>query len=74
MVDDFLDGNLYINVHSDVFPAGEVRGQVLLPRNLVALQGSGVAALVHSGHLQKHRLGLDTNVTRRYGYGRTRRS
>ncbi len=27
-VDDFFGGNFYLNIHTDAFPAGEIRGQV----------------------------------------------
>ena len=28
LIGQMLDGNIYVNVHTDQFPAGEIRGQV----------------------------------------------
>lgn len=34
-VNDFLAGNMYINIHSTVFPGGEIRGQAVLTGSFV---------------------------------------
>jgi hypothetical protein len=38
-VNDLLSGNLYVNVHTTVFPGGEIRGQVLCDHDHVYMDG-----------------------------------
>ena len=41
---DLLAGLWYLNLHTDLFPAGEIRGQVVIPEpGTLALLGFGVA-------------------------------
>lgn len=43
IVDDMLAGNIYINIHSDKYPQGEIRGQLLMPNGIpfsISLSGS----------------------------------
>jgi hypothetical protein len=35
LLDEMMAGNIYINVHTDQFPAGEIRGQLMLNNRLV---------------------------------------
>lgn len=35
ILNDFLAGNVYINIHSSVFPGGEIRGQAVLTGSFV---------------------------------------
>jgi len=44
VIGELLSNRLYINVHSSAVPAGEVRGQILMPRHLVAPDMSGANA------------------------------
>ncbi|HMB90353.1 MAG TPA: CHRD domain-containing protein, partial [Rhodothermales bacterium] len=43
MIQDLLAGNLYLNIHTDQFPGGEIRGQVL-PTSGTALSATFSAA------------------------------
>ncbi|MCL5034445.1 MAG: CHRD domain-containing protein, partial [Bacteroidetes bacterium] len=43
IVDDMLAGNIYINIHSDKYPQGEIRGQLLMANGIpfsISLSGS----------------------------------
>lgn len=43
---DMLAGNTYINIHSTVFPGGEIRGQIVVPEpTTVTLVLAGIAGL-----------------------------
>jgi hypothetical protein len=45
-VDELFAGNLYVNFHTDAYPAGEVRGQILLipAPGALGLAGMGLLA------------------------------
>jgi len=41
-IDALFDSELYINFHTDVFPGGEIRGQIVPTPGVLALAGSGL--------------------------------
>ncbi|MDX2146691.1 MAG: CHRD domain-containing protein [Planctomycetota bacterium] len=42
-VDDLLAGNTYVNIHSERFPGGEIRGQLIPGSGTLALAGVALA-------------------------------
>lgn len=39
-VSTILSGNAYVNIHTEAFPGGEIRGQILLVRGTTRHSGS----------------------------------
>jgi hypothetical protein len=47
-------GLSYINIHTDLYPAGEIRGQIVPEAGTMALLGAGAVALI-AGRRRRHR-------------------
>lgn len=62
LVNELLSGNIYFNIHSTVFPGGEIRGQLIRAVAVpepggVALLGSGMVGFVGLRVLRRRRSG-----------------